>query len=69
VVERQSNLYAKNIFAKAFSNFAEFWFKIKEISEQTDISTIPLSGPYSKTSFLRTVKMVFSGVIPFIKED
>jgi len=62
VIERQSSLYAKILFAKAFSNFTEFWFKIKEISEQTDISTVPLSGAYSKTSFLRTVKNTFSGI-------
>ena len=62
VFERQSKLYSDSLFRKTFPNFADYWFKIKEISDQTDITTIQLSGPYSKTNFLRSLKSTFSSV-------
>jgi len=60
IFERHTKLYVKGVFAKAFSAVADVWFKIKEIFEQTDVSTIPLSGQYSKTYFLKNIKMTFS---------
>ena len=62
IYERHMKQYVKGVFSKAFSAFADVWFKIKEIFEQTDVSTIPLSGQYSKTSFLKNLKMTFSMV-------
>jgi len=62
IYERHMKLYVKSVFSKAFSAFTDVWFKIKEIFEQTDVSTIPLSGQYSKTAFLKNLKMTFSMV-------
>lgn len=69
VFERQSKVYVKGLFSRTFPDFADYWFKIKEISDQTDITTIQLSGPYSKTNFLKSLKKTFSAVADITEDN
>jgi hypothetical protein len=61
--EKQSLIFVRNIFIQTFQEFSSYWFKIKEIGDQSDFSNIQLSGNYSKSNFLKMIKTNFLGVI------
>jgi hypothetical protein len=62
IFEKHSKLYVKSLFSQNFTEFADFWFELKQIGDQEDVAAYNLSGKYSKNTFLKKVKLAFQGV-------